>query len=159
MTDPRIVGIAFDIEKGDNKKIINLLSEIGIDPFDSYLRTPLIWATFYDNLELLDWLIINGANINHQDRNGYCALHFAGQEKNFNSAKLLLDKGANINLTDIHGNPPIWTAIFNSRGNSSIVSLFVSRGADLDSANNYNKTPRKLAETIAGFDLNSIKQG
>jgi ankyrin repeat protein len=158
MTDPRIDGIAFDIENGDNKKVINLLSEIGIDPFDSYLRTPLIWATFYDNLELLDWLIINGANINHQDRNGYCALHFAGQDKNFNSAKLLLDKGANINLTDIHGNPPIWTAIFNAKGDYRLVALFVSSGAELDNENKHNKTSRELAETIAGFDLNSIKQ-
>jgi len=156
-TDPQIESISYDIEKGNNDNVIKLLTELGIDSCDSYLRTPLIWATFYNNTELLDWLIKNGANINHQDRNGYCALHFAGQQKNLNSAKLLLDNEANINLTDIHGNPPIWTAIFNSKGDYELVRLYVLKGADLDKENKHNMTSRKLAETIAGFDINSIK--
>lgn len=156
-TDPRIENVSCDIEKGDNDKVIKLLSELGIDSGDSDMRTPLIWATFYNNIELLDWLIKNGANLDHQDRNGYCALHFAGQQRSFDSAKLLLDYGANINIRDIHGNPPIWTAIFNSKGDYKLVRLYVLKGADLDSENKHNMTSRKLAETIAGFDLNSIK--
>jgi ankyrin repeat protein len=74
------------------------------------------------------------------------------------SAKLLLDNGANINLKDIHGNSPIWTAIFNSKGDYKLVRLFVLKGADIDSENKHGMTSRKLAETIAGFDLNSIIQ-
>jgi len=156
-TDPRIESASYDIEKGNNDIVIKLLLELGIDSCDSYLRTSLIWSTFYNNIELLDWLIKNGANINHQDRNGYCALHFAGQQKNIDTAKLLLDKGANINLIDIYGNPPIWTAIFNSKGDFQLVKLYFLKGANLDNENNHGMTPRKLAETIAGFDLNSIK--
>jgi len=157
-TDPRMENVSYDIEKGNNDKVMKLLSEFGIDSCDSYLRTPLMWATFYNNIELLDLLIKNGANMNHQDRNGYCALHFAGQQKHFDSAKLLIDNGANINLTDIHGNSPISTAIFNSKGDYKLVRLYVLNGADLDIENKHNMTSRKLAETIAGFDLNSIKQ-
>ena len=157
-TDPRIENVSYDIEKGNNDKLIKLLSELDIDSSDIYLRTPLIWAAFYNNTELLDWLIKNGANIDHQDRNGYSALHFAGQQNSFDSAKLLLDNGANINLKDKHGNPPIWTAIFNSKGDYKLVRLYVLMGADLDNENKHNMTSRKLAETIAGFDLNSIRQ-
>jgi ankyrin repeat protein len=157
-SDPRIETISYDILKGNNEKVIKLLSELGIDSQDSYLRNPLIWATFYNNIELLAWLIKNGANIDHQDRNGYCALHFAGQQKSIDSAKLLLENDADINLMDIHGNPPIWTAIFNSKGNYELVRLYVLKGADLDSENKHNISPRKLAETIAGFDLNSINK-
>ena len=157
-TDPRIENVSYDIEKGNNDKVIKLLSELDIDSSDIYLRTPLIWAAFYNNTELLDWLIKNGANIDHQDRNGYSALHFAGQQNSFDSAKLLLDNGANINLKDKHGNPPIWTAIFNSKGDYKLVRLYVLMGADLDNENKHNMTSRKLAETIAGFDLNSIRQ-
>jgi uncharacterized protein len=156
--DPRIESVSDDIENRDNDKVMKLLSELGIDSCDGYLRTPLIWATFHNNIELLDWLIKNGANINHQDRNGYCALHFAGQQKNLDSAKLLIDKGANINLTDNHGNPPIWTAIFNSKGDDKLVRLYALKGAHLDIENKHSMTSRKLAETIAGFDLNSLKQ-
>jgi uncharacterized protein len=82
-SDPRIDEITFDIEKGDNERVKRLLAEVGVDASDSYLRTALIWATFYNNISLLSWLIDNGANVNHQDRNGYSALHFAGQEKRF----------------------------------------------------------------------------
>jgi len=157
-TDTRIENVSYHIEEGNNDKVIKLFSELGIDSSDSYLRTPLIWATFYNNIELLAWLINNGANIDHQDKNGYCALHFAGQEKSFESAKLLLDNGASINLKDIHGNPPIWTAIFNSKGDYELVRLYVLKGADLDSENKHNMSSRQLAETIAGFNLNSLKQ-
>ena len=78
-SDPRIDEITFDIEKGDNERVKRLLTEVGVDASDSYLRTALIWATIYGNINLLSWLIDNGANVNHQDRNGYSALHFAGQ--------------------------------------------------------------------------------
>ena len=89
--------------------------------------------------------------------NGYCALHIAGQQKNLDTVKLLLDNWTNINLTDIHGNPPIWAAILNSKGNYELVRLYVLKGAGLDKENKHNMTSRKLAETIAGFDINSIK--
>ena len=78
-SDPRVDEITIDIEKGDNEKVKRLLAEVGVDASDSYLRTALIGATLYDNISLLSWLIDNGANVNHQDRNGYSALHFAGQ--------------------------------------------------------------------------------
>ncbi len=156
--DPRMDSITTDIEKGENEKVMKLLSEIGIDSCDSYLRTALIWSTFYNNIDLMEWLIKNGANIDHQDINGYSALHFAGQQKNLYAAKLLLDKGADINLIDIHGNPPIWTAIFNSKGDYRLVRLYALKGATLDYKNKNNMTSRKLAEKIAGFDLNSITQ-
>lgn len=157
-SDPRVDEITSDIEKGDNEKVKRLLSEVGIDAHDGYLRTALIWATFYDNIALVKWLINNGANVNHQDRNGYSALHFAGQEKRFDCAKLLIDKGANPELADLHGNTSLWTAIFNSQGDSRLVKLYIQHGANLDHVNKHQRTPRQLAETIGGFDLTSIEK-
>jgi len=80
-SDPKVDNMVLDIEKNCNEKVEKLLNEIGIDAFDSYSRTALIWASFYNNIELLNWLIENHADLNHKDRNGYSALHFAGQEK------------------------------------------------------------------------------
>jgi ankyrin repeat protein len=156
--DPRVERIFIGVKDRNNINIIHLLSEVGLDSYDSHLRTSLIWATFYNNLDLLKWLIANGADINHQDNVGYTALHFAGQEKKLESAQLLLDKGASLEIADMHGNTPIWTAIFNSKGDYSLVKLYVSKGANLDIENKHNMTPRKLANKIAGFDLNSIIQ-
>jgi ankyrin repeat protein len=117
-----------------------------------------MWATLYDNINLLSWLIDSGANVNHQDRNGYSALHFAGQEKRFECAKLLIDKGANLELVDLHGNTSLWTAVFNSRDDTRLVKLYVQHGANMDHVNKHQRTPRQLAETIGGFDPTSIEK-
>ena len=106
----------------------------------------------------MKWLISNGANVNHKDKNGYSALHFTGQERNFDSAKILIEHGADVELSDNHGNTPIWTAIFNSQGDYSLVKLLISKGANLDMENKHNMTPRQLAEQIAGFDLNTLNE-
>ncbi len=156
-SDSRIGKIIYKIENGSNVKVKKLISEVGIDTHDGYLRTALIWSTFFNNISLLSWLIENRANINHQDTNGYTALHFAGQEKHFECAKLLVDKGANLELQDFHGNTPLWTAIFNSKGDTRLVKYYVQKGANLDHINKHQRTPRQLAETIAGFDLASIE--
>jgi ankyrin repeat protein len=153
ISDPRVEVITFDIEKGNIEKVKQLLLEVGVDACDGYLRTALIWATFYDNINILSWLIDNCANVNHQDRNGYSALHFAGQEKRFDCAKLLIEKGANLELADIYGNTPLWTAVFNSRGDNQLVELYVQNGANLDHINKHQRTPRQMAETFGGFDL------
>ncbi|MPM20137.1 hypothetical protein SDC9_66566 [bioreactor metagenome] len=134
------------------------MSETGIDACDGYLRTVLIWAAFHNNIALINWLVEKGANINHQDRNGYTALHFVTQEKRFDCAELLIDKGADLELSDNHGNTPLWTAIFNSRGENQIVKLLIKHGANPDHINNHQRTPRKLAEMIQGFDLSSLEK-
>lgn len=157
-SDPRVDEITSDIEKGDNDNVKRLLNEVGVDAPDSYLRTALILATFYDNFSLLSWLTDNGADVNHQDKNGYTALHFAGQEKRFDCAKVLLDKGANLELADLHGNTSLWTAVFNSRGDTRLAKLYVQHGANLDHVNKHQRTPRQMAEKIGGFDLTSIEK-
>jgi len=151
-SDPRVDNLSFDIRDGNNENVKKLLSEFGIDALDSYHRTSFIWASFYNNTALLNWLIDNGANINHQDRNGFSALHFIGKAQHYDSAKILINKNANLELKDSNGNTPLMDAIFNSKGNYKIVNLSIESGANLDNVNNHEMTPRLLAESMAGFD-------
>jgi ankyrin repeat protein len=155
-TDPRFDDVDWLIRQHDNEGVKKILSETGIEATDSYLRTTLILAALHKNVDLLRWLIENGANVNHQDRNGYSALHFAAQEKTQEAAKLLLDNGASLELADIHGNTPIWTAIFSAKGELELVKLYVQRGANLDVLNKYQNTPRQLAETFYGNTIDSL---
>ena len=87
-------------ESGDVNRIKSIVKKHGIDAFDEEKRTALMWATFFGQLELLNWLIENKASVNEQDRVGYTALHFCGQEQNCEVAKILLDHGANPDLKD-----------------------------------------------------------
>ncbi|MBK9248079.1 MAG: ankyrin repeat domain-containing protein [Ignavibacteria bacterium] len=156
-SDPRVDNLSYDIRDGTNEKVKKLLSEVGIDALDSYQRTSFIWAAFFNNIDLLHWLIDSGANINHQDRNGFSALHFIGQEQHFESAEIVIKQNANLELKDSYGNTPLMNAIFNSKSNYDIVHLFIESGANLDSVNNHGMTPRLLAETMVGFDYDLPK--
>ena len=151
-SDPRVDKLSFEIRDGNNENVKKLLCEVGIDVLDRYHRTSLIWAAFYNNTTLLNWLIDNGANINHQDSNGYSALHFIGKEQHYETAKILINKNANLELKDCNGNTALIDAIFNSKGNYKIVNLFIEYGANPDNVNNYQMTPRFLAESMVGFD-------
>lgn len=151
-SDPRVDNLSNEIRDGNNENVERLLKEVGIDALDSYHRTSLIWASFYNNTGLLNWLISNGANINHQDRNGFTALHFIGQEKTFESAVILINNKADLELKDCNGNTPLMDAIFNSKGDYKIVDLFIQFGSNSDNYNNHEMTPRLLGVSMAGFD-------
>ena len=151
-SDPRVDNLSYDIRDGNNENVKNILSEVGIDALDGYQRTSLIWTAFYNNTELLKWLIDNEANINHQDRNGFSSLHFAAKEQHFDTAAILINNKADLELKDNNGNTPLMDAIFNSKGDYKTVSLLIESGANLDNLNNHEMTPRLLAESMAGFD-------
>ena len=151
-SDPRVDNLSFDIRDGNNENVKNILSEVGIDALDGYKRTSLIWTSFYNNTELLKWLIDSDANINHQDRDGFSALHFSAKEQHFDTAEILIKSKADLELKDNNGNTPFMDAIFNSNGDYKIVNLFIESGANLDNINNHEMTPRLLAESMAGFD-------
>ncbi|MFD1630070.1 ankyrin repeat domain-containing protein [Pseudopedobacter beijingensis] len=157
-SNPRVDNLSYDIRDGNNENVKKLLSEVGIDALDGYQRTSLIWTAFYNNMVLLKWLIDNGANINHQDRNGFSALHFAVKEQRFDAIEILIKNKADLELKDSNGNTPLMDAIFNSKGDYKIVALFIDSGANPDNVNNHEITPRLLAESMAGFDYNLPKE-
>jgi uncharacterized protein len=151
--DPRVESIFIDIEKQRNDKVKAILMETGIDASDGDSRTALIHAAAYNNINLLEWLVEQGANLDQQDRIGFTALHFAGQNMLVEIARFLLEKGANPNVQDNHGNSPLWTAVFNSKDEKGVMDLLLKHGADADHKNKYGKSPRDLYQTIYNKEL------
>ena len=157
--DPKVDNLRSDIAMNRFDIAKNTLKEFGIDTTDGEGRTALINAVIENKPDFVYWLINNGANINHQDRIGYSVLHFIGQDKLVDFAKYFLEKGADPNLQDIHGNTPLWTAIFNEKiqtHNSGVVKLLLKFGANPDITNNYGKTPRIMYETFNKADISTI---
>jgi uncharacterized protein len=58
-----------------------------------------------------------------------------------------------VDSEDIHGNTPLWRAVFNSRGRGDLIELLLSSGADRGHRNKRGKTPLDLANTIANYDV------
>jgi ankyrin repeat protein len=136
------------IENFSNNKAKELLMKSGIEILDGDSSTPLIWASFCQNTEILRWLIENRAHVDHQNRNGYCALHTAAQEGHIDVVHRLLSHGANTELQDVYGNTPLWTAVFNARGNYKLVKLLIESGANPGSKNKVGKSPLKFAQQL-----------
>jgi uncharacterized protein len=143
--DPKAELIQQHIRQGEIDAAKRLIADTDIEILDGEARTPMIAAAFCNQQSLLSWLIERGANINHQDRIGYCALHFAAQNKYVEIASILLDGGAICELRDSFGNTPLWTATFNARGDYSIVELLFRHGASFENRNNAGRTVRDMA--------------
>lgn len=147
--DPIADEIGHAIDRGDNDKAKELIQRSQVNVTDGYGRTPLIYAAFAGNEEMLQWLIEHKADLDAQDRNGWCSLHAAAQNRHRTIIMRLLKNGANPNLTDSYGNGPLWTATMNSRGDEGVTSLLMKAGADPGHKNRAGKSPADVKETIA----------
>ena len=76
-------------------------AKLPIDLVDSCIgRTPLHWACIADKVELAEYLIQNGANINHMDKFGLTPIIRATCCRSKRVAKLLLEHGCDVNISD-----------------------------------------------------------
>ena len=126
---------------------------------DVYGRTPLLKAVIDDSEKAVRELVEAGGDVNHQDDNGWTALHFAAQERKNAVAEILLSAGADPNLTDSHGNSPLWTATMNARGDFSLIQLLLNAGAIPDRKNRHGRSPSDIASTIQGGLEKLFEQG
>jgi len=154
--EPAVYNLRMNIYSNDFDGAKATLKEFGIDATDGEGRTALLNSVIENKVDFIYWLVENGANVNHQDRIGYSALHFIAEKQMADMAKYFLDKGSNPNLQDIHGNTPLWTAVFNSKETKDIVTLLVRSGANPDIVNKYDKTPRIMFQTFYNNDIPSF---
>lgn len=98
------------------------------------------------NIEIVEFLISKGANVNAADSDGKTALHLAASRGDKKLVELLIGKGADVNAKDKYG----WTALMNIAKayiNSShkedyqeIIDLLISKGANIDDVDKYGNT-------------------
>ena len=108
-----------------------------IESVDRDGRTPLLNSVSGKDIriDLPEFLIKSGSNVNAQDKAGFSSLHFCAQEKQAHIAQLLLTNGANVNIKDQWGNTPLFRALGNTDENARLIELFVENGADPYSKN------------------------
>ena len=103
-------------------------------------------------------LLESEIDINAQDKAGFSALHYCVWEKNIAIARLLLQKGANVNIIDEYGNNPFWYSLtlYRSILDLDLVKLLINYGADIHHKNNHNLSPLDFVKQINDDNVNKI---
>ena len=90
----------------NNIELVKFFStEVGvkIDITDGFGNTALMKASEKGHVEIAEYLIINGANVNFQNKEGVTPLMVAAEKNNFYIFKLLIDQNADISKSDYTG--------------------------------------------------------
>lgn len=109
----------------ENIDLIKQLIDYGWNPnyFDSNLNNALIIAAAEGHKHIVRYLLTQEVQINFQNKIGYTALHFAVNDCNHRIVKLLLEAGADVEISDNDRNTPLSIAAFKGDINSTKLLL------------------------------------
>jgi hypothetical protein len=124
--------------------ILSLLLDHGadIDVRNKNGETPLLRASWAGKREAGWYLIDRGADINAPDERNFTPV-FVAFKGHVESARMLLERGAVIDIRNRYGETPLHQAL--RWGEIELVRLFLEHGADPNLANRYDETPSEMA--------------
>jgi ankyrin repeat protein len=112
--------------------------------------TLLHHAAGFGRLDTLTWLLDSGVDVNARNRRGASALHWAISSEP--KVRLLLSRGAAVNVKQVEGRTPLYQAAFVGNG-AGIVRLLLARGADPNAALANGRTPLMAAAARGDIDV------
>ena len=119
---------------------------------DAVGRSPLRIAAERGDINVVTFLIENGADVNVTDANGNTPLIFIiNKTGNFGITRRLLEKGAAVNLQNRSGETALMYAAW--RGYASIVRLLLENRADVTLKNRQGSTALTLAESKGHLEI------
>ncbi|GFX91360.1 poly polymerase tankyrase-1 [Trichonephila clavipes] len=142
---PRDSALLDAAKKGNLNRVMKLVSPENINCRDSQGRnsTPLHLAAGYNNLDVAEFLLEHGADVNAQDKGGLIPLHNASSYGHLDIAALLIKYNTVVNATDRWGFTPLHEAA--QKGRTQLCALLLAHGADPTMKNHEGQTPFDLA--------------
>ncbi|KAJ6249674.1 mitogen-activated protein kinase kinase kinase 20 [Anaeramoeba flamelloides] len=136
------------LKKGNFKSIKKHFDFENINKTNTKGKTPLHFACFWNaDKQILEYLISRGCNVNKQDENGYTPLHMLCQSKFpllIDSLDVLLNNGAQLNLSANDGKTTIHIAATNDLINLETFKYMIESGGDVNAIDGDKKTPLLL---------------
>ena len=135
-------------ESGDLSKVRFLILEQGVhvDAEDNYALTLLQVASRHGHLEIVKFLIDNGAAVNAVGIDNRAALHFAIIRGHASIVRYLLENGADVNLRKRLGLTPLHVVV--QSFHTDLVHILLDHGADIEAPDDRGDTPLDWAITF-----------
>lgn len=106
-------------------------------------KSPLFHAVTNNRVEIVAFLLEQGADPQFADATGLTPLHIAVWHGRAEPARLLVERGADIHARDVFGDTPLHTAAMHGR--VDMIGWLLSVGADPALTNDEDLTPAALA--------------
>ncbi|XP_040586253.1 putative ankyrin repeat domain-containing protein 19 [Mesocricetus auratus] len=131
--------------RGELIEALHLLAskKFNINHRDTGKRTALHFASFYGHVHLVNFLLLNGSEINALDKKKCTPLVKAVQSRKNEIVFVLLDERADPNIKDINGESAIHQAVYVD--NLDILSNLLTFGGDIEDQTKDGFTPLLLA--------------
>ena len=138
------------IEAKDLDALKAVFNECELNAYDrrSFNKPAL---SFYDvPLELMDWLIAQGADVNVKDEYGRTPLYYHAQVNNVEKVALLLEKGADIESKAAYDETPLFGAGYHPE----VTALLIAKGANIKAKDNMNHNPMEaMLYSVQSIDI------
>ncbi|KAK6620731.1 hypothetical protein RUM43_011026 [Polyplax serrata] len=118
-----------------------------IDGLDDGGWTPMVWASEFNHLEVVRFLIGKGADSFIKDAEQNIALHWAAFGGSTDIVEMFLNDGSDINAVNVHGDTPLHIAARQHK--YSCVLLLLARGARSDLKNKNGEQARDCCGSSA----------
>jgi ankyrin repeat protein len=141
--------------QGDANVFVYLRDRIALQHMgksaDDVIRPLLNMAAYHNKIEVAEFLLENGADINSESKTYKTPLHSAIYKNHPQMAKLLIEKGANINSQAFGLWTPLHYALRYQQ--PDLARLLIDRGADINAQTTGNWTPLHFALYYKHLDI------
>ncbi|KAL1492285.1 hypothetical protein ABEB36_012759 [Hypothenemus hampei] len=108
-------------------------------------------ALYYDNLNMVQFLVAKGAMVDAIDNYGITVLHWAALYDTLNIVQYLIAKGAKVDVIDKYGITVLHRAA--QSGSLDKVQFLVAKGAKVNATNNNGKTVLHVAAKSGSLNI------